>query len=82
MISVVPLATQSPSHPGTFAKAECNTHEFAVSILGCIYLGLTCQGYAVYDTILVTTPDATVRPPSRIANLSPSSIAIGAMSST
>ena len=32
--------------------------------------------------ILATTPDPTVRPPSRIANLSFSSIAIGAISST
>ena len=31
--------------------------------------------------ILVTTPAPTVRPPSRIANRSPSSIAIGVISS-
>jgi hypothetical protein len=30
-----------------------------------------------YSTILVTTPEPTVRPPSRIANRTPSSIAIG-----
>ena len=30
-----------------------------------------------YSMISVTTPDPTVRPPSRIANLSPSSIAMG-----
>ena len=30
-----------------------------------------------YSMIPATTPDPTVRPPSRIANLSPSSIAIG-----
>jgi len=34
-----------------------------------------------YFRIFVTTPAPTVRPPSRIANLSPSSIAIGVISS-
>ena len=35
-----------------------------------------------YSKILATTPAPTVRPPSRIANRRPSSIAIGAISST
>jgi hypothetical protein len=35
-----------------------------------------------YSTISVTTPAPTVRPPSRIANLSSGSIAIGVISST
>src|SRR5581483_5397391 len=35
-----------------------------------------------YSKILVTTPAPTVRPPSRIAKRSPSSMAIGVMSST
>ena len=35
-----------------------------------------------YSMISVTTPEPTVLPPSRIANLSPSSIAIGVMSFT
>ena len=35
----------------------------------------------VYSMILVTTPAPTVRPPSRIANRNPSSIAIGAINS-
>src|SRR5690606_7613188 len=35
-----------------------------------------------YLVILVTRPAPTVRPPSRMANFSPSSIAIGAISST
>ena len=35
-----------------------------------------------YSMILATTPAPTVRPPSRIANRRPSSIAIGAISST
>ena len=35
-----------------------------------------------YSTILVTTPEPTVRPPSRIANRTPSSIAIGLCNST
>ena len=35
----------------------------------------------VYSMILVTTPAPTVRPPSRIAKRSPSSIAIGAINS-
>ena len=34
-----------------------------------------------YSIISVTTPEPTVLPPSRIANLSPSSIAIGVISS-
>jgi hypothetical protein len=35
-----------------------------------------------YSTILVTTPEPTVRPPSRIANRTPSSMAIGLCNST
>jgi len=35
-----------------------------------------------YSTILVTTPEPTVRPPSRIAKRTPSSMAIGLCSST
>ena len=35
-----------------------------------------------YSTISVTTPEPTVLPPSRIANLTPLSIAIGAIIST
>src|SRR5688500_19677711 len=35
-----------------------------------------------YFVILLTTPEPTVRPPSRIANRRPSSIAIGAISLT
>ena len=35
-----------------------------------------------YSTISVTTPAPTVRPPSRMAKLSPSSIAIGEINST
>jgi len=35
-----------------------------------------------YSMILATTPAPTVRPPSRIAKRSPSSMAIGAISST
>ena len=35
-----------------------------------------------YSIILLTTPDPTVRPPSRMANRRPFSIAIGAISST
>ena len=34
------------------------------------------------DRIFVTTPEPTVRPPSRMANRTPSSIAIGVISST
>ncbi len=37
---------------------------------------------AFYFTIVATTPAPTVRPPSRIANRKPSSIAIGAINST
>src|SRR5699024_8761707 len=40
------------------------------------------QGYPGHLMILVTRPAPTVRPPSRIANLRPSSIAIGWMSAT
>jgi hypothetical protein len=36
----------------------------------------------IYSSILDTTPAPTVRPPSRIAKRSPSSIAIGAISAT
>ncbi len=35
-----------------------------------------------YSLILITTPEPTVRPPSRIAKRRPSSIAIGVISST
>ena len=41
-------------------------------ILGIIYY---------YSIILVTTPEPTVLPPSRIENLNPSSIAIGVINS-
>ena len=37
---------------------------------------------SLYSIISVTTPDPTVLPPSRIANLNPSSIAIGVISFT
>ena len=40
------------------------------------------QDHGVYLTISVTTPAPTVRPPSRIANRSSFSIAIGVISST
>ena len=39
-------------------------------------------GAAAYLVILATTPEPTVRPPSRIAKRRPSSIAIGAISLT
>src|SRR5439155_12441087 len=39
------------------------------------------RGIGPYFLILVPTPAPTVRPPSRIANRSPSSIAIGVISS-
>ena len=38
---------------------------------------MTAKIFNYYSKILETTPDATVLPPSRIANLNPSSIAIG-----
>src|SRR5680860_1338466 len=43
---------------------------------------LTSPSVAIYLVILVTRPAPTVRPPSRIANRRPSSIAMGAWSST
>jgi len=43
---------------------------------------LLCECLADYSTIEATTPAPTVLPPSLIANLSPSSIAIGPISST
>ena len=46
-----------------------------------VSLGDSDDSFPVYSRILVTTPAPTVRPPSRIANRSPSSIAIGAISS-
>src|SRR5690606_21220512 len=39
--------------------------------------GSFCGGRSIYAKILVTTPAPTVRPPSRIAKRSPSSIAMG-----
>ena len=42
---------------------------------------LHCCAPIYYSMISVTTPDPTVLPPSLIANLSPSSIAIGVISS-
>ncbi len=41
-----------------------------------------CFSKGYYSVIVATTPAPTVRPPSRIENLVPSSIAIGAISST
>src|SRR5205823_2488953 len=43
---------------------------------------LVCPGFFCYSMTLATTPAPTVRPPSRIAKRSPSSIAIGAISVT
>ena len=40
------------------------------------------RGFKPYSTILVMAPAPTVRPPSRIANRNPSSIATGVISST
>src|ERR1041384_8080928 len=42
---------------------------------------LKIVGLSVYSIIPATVPAPTVRPPSRIANLSPYSIAIGAINS-
>ena len=42
----------------------------------------TIVDFTYYSTISETTPEPTVLPPSRIANLSPFSIAIGVISST
>ena len=50
------------------------------TLLGTRWLCKICLSY--YSMILLTTPAPTVLPPSRIANLRPSSIAIGAISST
>ena len=50
--------------------------------------GMTCIAFQApftgicYSIILLTTPAPTVRPPSRIANRNPSSIAIGDIKST
>ena len=60
-----------PGHgegPGAIAPGPCT--------------GLLPSGSAAHLRILVTRPAPTVRPPSRIANFRPSSIAIGWMSST
>src|SRR5262245_11173882 len=47
-----------------------------------LLIGFACHCSSLpYFRILVTRPEATVRPPSRMANRRPSSMAIGAMSS-
>jgi len=42
----------------------------------------TATGFGSYSITLATTPAPTVRPPSRMAKRRPSSMAIGAISST
>jgi len=51
---------------------------------GCVpYQGRPASSSATaYSTILVTTPEPTVRPPSRMANRNRSSMAMGVISST
>ena len=48
----------------------------------CLFIFLFDNNSVNYSLIAVTTPEPTVRPPSRIAKRSPSSIAIGVISST
>jgi hypothetical protein len=45
-------------------------------------LDLETQSLKYYSVIVVTTPEPTVLPPSLIANLNPSCIATGVISST
>ena len=53
------------------------------SLVGCHYLLVSSgSGYEPYLLIFMTRPAPTVRPPSRIANRRPSSMAIGAINST
>jgi hypothetical protein len=59
----------------------CTAHKKGQSSLASQAL-LTFTEFEYHWRILVTTPAPTVRPPSRTANRSPSSIAIGVKSST
>ena len=66
--------TKRPAHtrrPYLFVSLQPNSHRYSE-----IAVSLT----RYYSMISVTTPDPTVLPPSLIANLSPSSIAIGVIS--
>ena len=69
------LRHSKPSHPGQKPLHPSLTHPFAE----CQFSSSAPSG--PHSMTLVTTPEATVLPPSRMANLSPSSIAMGSMSS-
>jgi len=64
----------------SFQLAGISTHE---SARGALVRAprIIANVFEYYSMILVTRPEPTVRPPSRIANLRPSSMAIGWMSS-
>ena len=82
------FASDSPLHPALahafpllrFAKKDKT--EKGPDSLQSRGLDLFSQTTEDYSLILVTTPEPTVRPPSRIAKRRPSSIAIGVISST
>ncbi len=82
------FASDSPLHPALahafpllrFAKKDKT--EQGPDSLQSRGLDLFSQTTEDYSLILVTTPEPTVRPPSRIAKRRPSSIAIGVISST
>lgn len=78
----------SGTGPATFAPVRLTVSTIFVAELSRLrwsndFSLMRMRGVAMaYLVILVTTPAPTVRPPSRIANLSPSSIAIGLINST
>src|SRR5262249_18741044 len=72
-LAVVDLALHRDVVP-PLAVLAGERHLDALVVLG--------HGIPTYFSILMTRPEPTVRPPSRMANRSPSSIAIGLPSST
>ena len=73
----VPRAEALHSSRGTCLQSDCTSKQGRT----CVPVdGLSYRARSPYSMISVTTPDPTVLPPSLMANLSPSSIAIGVIS--
>src|SRR5665811_2172317 len=89
--SVVTLAALSALHRNYRAVSLRLLRHYTSSFLGSPPMGELVRSrpetpappyFTRYSSMLVTTPAPTVRPPSRIANRNPSSIATGVISST
>ncbi len=72
---------QSRGNQATRKKAATTDKSAMAALILSYQTAILCWLFN-YSMILITTPEPTVRPPSRIAKRRPSSIAMGAISST